>query len=65
MIECIEPHVCAGATTSFVYDGANAVQERQGGTATANKLTGGVDQVFRRTDANGSRTLVPGALGSA
>ncbi len=32
--------------TSYLYDGANIVQELQGGNATANLLTGGIDEVF-------------------
>src|SRR6266699_5336100 len=41
-------------TTSFLYDRANAVQEVIGGTNTANSLTGGVDEVFQRTDSVGA-----------
>ncbi len=55
----------SGATTSFLYDGANVVQELMGGTPTANLLTGlGVDEVFTRTDAVGARHFLTDALGS-
>jgi RHS repeat-associated protein len=53
-----------GGTTSFVYDGANIVQEQVGGSATANSLTGGVDQFFTRTDASGAVSPLADALGS-
>ncbi len=55
----------AGTTLQFLYDGAQAVQEQSGGTPSANLLTGlGMDDVFLRTDAAGSRTFVSDALGS-
>ncbi len=53
-----------GTTTSFLYDGANAVQEVIGGTNTANSLSGGVDEVFQRTDSAGARSFLGDALGS-
>ncbi len=54
----------SGATTSFLYDGANLVQEVMGGTPTANLLVGGVDEYFARTDSAGSRSFLTDALGS-
>jgi RHS repeat-associated protein len=52
-------------TTNFVYDGFNPVQEKAGGTVTANLLTGlGIDEFFTRTDGVGVRSLLPDALGS-
>jgi len=51
-------------TTSYLYDGANAAQELVGGTATANVLTGGIDEVFQRTDGSGTRAVLTDALGS-
>ncbi len=51
-------------TTSFLYDRANAVQEVIGGTNTANSLTGGVDEVFQRTDSAGGRSFLTDTLGS-
>ena len=54
-----------GTTTNFVYDGLNPVQEKNGGTVTANLLTGlGFDEFFTRTDGVGVRTLLPDVLGS-
>jgi len=54
-----------GTTTNFVYDGLNPVQEKNGGTVTANLLTGlGIDEFFTRIDGVGSRALLPDALGS-
>jgi RHS repeat-associated protein len=54
-----------GATTSFLYDDANVVQELSGSTPTANLLTGlGVDETFSRTDSGGEKSLLADALGS-
>jgi RHS repeat-associated protein len=50
---------------AFLYDGANAVQELSGSTVTANLLTGGVDEIFTRTDSAGTRNFLADALGSA
>ncbi len=55
----------AGTTTSFLYDRANAVQEVIGGTNTANSLSGGVDEVFQRTDSAGARSFLTDAVGSS
>ncbi|WLG47333.1 RHS repeat-associated core domain-containing protein [Pseudomonas sp. FP1740] len=47
----------AGQTTGYVFDGVNLVQELTGTvtpTVQANLLTGGVDEVFSRTEASGS-----------
>ncbi len=54
-----------GTTTNFLYDGLNPVQEKNGGTVTANLLTGlGIDEFFTRTDSVGVRALLSDALGS-
>jgi RHS repeat-associated protein len=53
-----------GQATGYLYDGAGAVQELSGTTPVANLLTGGVDEVFSRNDAAGTRTLLTDALGS-
>ncbi len=53
-----------GTSTTFLYDGANAVQEVIGGTNTANSLSGGIDEVFQRTDTAGARSFLSDALGS-
>ena len=44
-----------GSSVNYLYDGRNIVQELAGATPSANLLTGGVDEVFSRTD--GSATL--------
>ncbi len=53
-----------GGTTQYLYDGANPVQELSGTTASANLLTGGVDEYFQRTDLAGARAFLTDALGS-
>jgi len=54
-----------GTSTQFLYDGWNPVQEFQGGTPSANLLTGlGIDQYFQRTDATGPSSYLSDALGS-
>lgn len=54
-----------GTTTNFVYDGLNPVQEKAGGTVTANLLTGlGIDEFLTRTDGAGTRGFLTDALGS-
>jgi RHS repeat-associated protein len=52
-------------STSFLYDGANPVQENIGGASTANSLMGGIDEVFQRTDSAGARSFLTDALGSS
>ena len=53
-----------GATTQFLYDGANPIQELSGSSASANLLAGGVDEYFQRTDSAGARNFLTDALGS-
>ncbi|HLZ51002.1 MAG TPA: RHS repeat-associated core domain-containing protein [Candidatus Acidoferrum sp.] len=53
-----------GTNTTFLYDGANTVQEVIGGTNTANSLSGGIDEVFQRTDSAGARSFLADPLGS-
>lgn len=53
-----------GGTTQYLYDGANPVQEISGSSASANLLTGGVDEYFQRTDSAGARNFLTDALGS-
>jgi len=57
--------VVSGTLTSFLYDGANAVQELIGGTNTANSLVGGVDEIFQRTDSGGALSFLTDALGNS
>ena len=55
------------AATSYLYDGADVVQEQQNGAVSANLLTGaGVDERFARTGsgAGNSGTYLTDALGS-
>jgi RHS repeat-associated protein len=54
----------AGVTTSYLYDGANVAQEISGGSVTANLLSGGIDEVFTRTDSAGAANFLTDALGS-
>ncbi len=53
-----------GASTSYLYNGANIAQELSGTTPTANLLNGGLDKVFTRTDSGGTRTPLTDGLGS-
>lgn len=53
-----------GQSTTYLYDGANAVQELTAATPIANMLNGGLDKVLRRTDAGGSRSLLTDGQGS-
>ena len=54
-----------GTSTQFLYDRSNPVQEIQGGTASANLLTGlGIDERFQRTDSAGARDYLIDILGS-
>jgi RHS repeat-associated protein len=50
--------------TSFLFDGANAVQELSGSTPTANLISGGIDEIFTRADSAGAFTPLKDALGS-
>jgi len=51
-------------TTSYLYDGYNVVQELSGTTPVANMLVGGLDEVFKRSDASGSWGPLADGLGS-
>ncbi|HKT02973.1 MAG TPA: RHS repeat-associated core domain-containing protein, partial [Rugosimonospora sp.] len=53
------------ASTGYLYDGPDAVQELNGSTPTANMVTGlGVDETYQRTDASGVHYPIADALGS-
>jgi RHS repeat-associated protein len=54
----------SGATTNYLYEGLNPVQELSGGTPTANLLTGSIDEHFTRTDSAGARNFLTDPLGS-
>ena len=52
-------------TTECLYDGLNPVQELSGGSVVANLLTSlGIDEVWSRTEATGSRSFLADGLGS-
>ncbi len=53
----------AGATTAFLYDGYNVVQELTAGNPSANLLNGGIDEIFTRT-TNGATGYLKDGLGS-
>jgi RHS repeat-associated protein len=52
------------AGDGVLYDGVNAVQELSGTTPVVNRLTGGVDEFFSRTDSVGTTFPLTDALGS-
>jgi RHS repeat-associated protein len=55
----------SGASTSFLYDGLNTVQELVSGSPSANILPGlGIDEWLTRTDSAGTRYLLTDVLGS-
>lgn len=51
-------------TTSYLYDGANPVQELTGGVPSANLLEGSVDEYFGRSAPGGTSYFLSDALGS-
>jgi RHS repeat-associated protein len=51
-------------STAFAYSGPNAIQEKSGGTPSANMLTGGTDELFKRSDSLGARYPLTDAQGS-
>jgi RHS repeat-associated protein len=52
------------AGASFLYDGVNPAQELSGNTVIANLLSGGIDEIFNRTDSAGVFTPLKDAMGS-
>lgn len=50
--------------TGFLYDGADSVQELSGTTPTSNRITGGIDEFFSRTQSGTSYTPLADGLGS-
>ena len=54
----------AGFTTNYLYDGANIVQELSSGSPIANLLSGGIDEVFTRTDSTGTANFLTDGLNS-
>jgi RHS repeat-associated protein len=53
----------SSTTTSFLYDGVNAIEELNG-AETASLLTGGVDERFTRVSATETDDYLTGVLGS-
>ncbi len=53
-----------GLNTGYLYNGANVVQELSGSSPSANLLSGGVDEVFARTDSSGTDSFLRDGLGS-
>ena len=54
----------AGVATNYLYDGVNVAQELSGGSPIASLLSGGLDEVFTRTDSTGAANFLTDALGS-
>jgi RHS repeat-associated protein len=55
----------SGASTAFLYDGLNTVQEISGGSPSANILPGlGIDEWLTRSDIAGTRHFLTDVLGS-
>jgi RHS repeat-associated protein len=52
------------AGDGVLYDGVNAIQELSGTTPVVNRLTGGLDEFFARSDASGTTFPLTDALGS-
>lgn len=52
------------STLTYLYDGANLVQEKSAGSPSANILTGSLDEVFSRADAEGSSGPLRDGVGS-
>jgi RHS repeat-associated protein len=52
------------AGNNLLYEGWNAGQELSGTTPVANRILGGVDEFFNRTDSTGAYSQITDALGS-
>jgi RHS repeat-associated protein len=52
------------AGNNLLYEGWNAGQELSGTTVLANRILGGVDEFFNRTDSTGAYSPITDALGS-
>jgi RHS repeat-associated protein len=60
-----EGRTISGTGRQFLYDGLNPVQERSGGSVSANILTGlGIDEFFKRTEGSNVEHYLADALGS-
>jgi RHS repeat-associated protein len=55
----------SGATTQFLYDGLNPIQELAGGSVAASLLTGlAIDEFFARSEGSNAQHYLTDALGS-
>jgi RHS repeat-associated protein len=52
------------AGNSLLYEGLNAGQELSGTTPVANRILGGIDEFFNRTDSTGAYSPITDALGT-
>jgi RHS repeat-associated protein len=52
------------AGNNLLYEWWNAAQELSGTTAVANRVLGGIDEFFNRTDSTGAHTPITDGLGS-
>jgi RHS repeat-associated protein len=52
------------AGSNVLYEGLNVAQELSGTTPTANRILGGTDEFFSRTDTTGTYSPITDALGS-
>ena len=52
------------AGNNLLYDGSDVAQELSGTTPVANRIVGGTDEFFNRTDATGAYSPITDALGS-
>ena len=60
----ISKTVQGGTPTQFLYDGANAIQETQGGTINPILVGLGIDERYARNDVTGRTYFLTDALGS-
>jgi RHS repeat-associated protein len=60
-----EGRTVSGTSRQFLYDGVNPIQERSGGSLSANILTGhGIDEFFKRTEGSNVQHYLTGTVGS-
>jgi len=53
-----------GTSTSFLYDGHDVVQEQSAELGNANMLSGGIDEIFTRTESSGAYSFLTDGLRS-
>lgn len=59
-----EGRTISSTSRQFLYDGPNPIQELSGSSVTANILTGGIDEFFKRTEGTNVEHYLTDALGS-